>query len=112
MKLKWEVAPVPTGRYRSFEERGWPSASYRNGDEDAAARIECADEYVPANAKSGKHLPLHLHVAHWVNPDERGEGAAFKWRKVIQIFETLPEAKAAAQSILDDRPHFWPEGVK
>lgn len=27
MKLKWKVAEVPSGPYRSFQKRGWPSAA-------------------------------------------------------------------------------------
>ena len=28
MKIKWEVQSVPTGRYRSFSRRGWPTAYF------------------------------------------------------------------------------------
>jgi hypothetical protein len=27
LKIKWKVADAPTGRYRSFQSRSWPSAS-------------------------------------------------------------------------------------
>jgi hypothetical protein len=37
MKHTWKVSDNPTGRYRSFERRGWPTAEYENGDN--AARI-------------------------------------------------------------------------
>lgn len=30
-KLKWRVDPAPTGPYRSFSKRAWPSADYPNG---------------------------------------------------------------------------------
>ena len=35
-KVKWKVASAPTGRYRSFERRGWPGADYE-GDIPAAS---------------------------------------------------------------------------
>lgn len=111
MKLKWRVAPVPTGRYRSFEERAWPSAEYRNGDQDAAARITCEDEYKPQDVRDGNHRPLTVYVTRWVDPADRGDGAAFVWCKVIEKFATLADAKVGAKRILTDRPHFWPEGV-
>ncbi|MCP4377686.1 MAG: hypothetical protein GY794_16110 [bacterium] len=112
MKLKWRVAPVPTGRYRSFEERMWPEAMYRNEDESAAVRMTCEDEYKPQDVRDGNHRPLTIYVAHWVDPAERAGRAAFEWRKVIQTAATLKQAKALAQKILDDRVHFWPEGVE
>jgi len=112
MKLKWRVAPVPTGRYRSFEDRMWPEAMYRNEDESAAARMTCEHEYKPQDVRDGNHGPLTLYVAHWFDPAERGTRAAFEWRRVKIECATLDEAKVLAQAILDDRPHFWPEGVK
>ena len=32
MKLIWKVAEAPTGRFRSFDKRGWPSATYETKD--------------------------------------------------------------------------------
>lgn len=112
MKLKWRVSPAPTGRYRSFEQRDWPLGMYRNEDESPAAHIECEDEYVPQDVRDGNHRPLTVSVAQWVDPAERGTGAAFQWRMVEVECATLAEAKALAQSVLDDRQHFWPKGVK
>jgi len=112
MKLKWRVAPVPTGRYRSFEFRGWPTATYADSDEWTAVTIDCEDEYVPANARAGSHGPLTIRLAQWYSPEERGSRAAFEWRTVVDRASTLQEAKEVAQKILNDRPDFWPEGVK
>jgi len=111
MKLKWRVSPVPTGRYRSFEKRGWPSAEY-HGTDCAAVLIRCEDEYQPRAVRDGNHGPLTLYVAHWNDPAERGDGAAFNWRKVKVQIATLGEAKALAFKVLTTHPELWPEGVK
>src|SRR5208282_1286331 len=92
-KIRWKVDSAPTGRYRSFSKRGWPSADYANGD--IAAHILCEDEYIPSNIKEGKHAPLTVHVADWnIPPEERGKRGAFVWRKIKGTFATLKEAQA------------------
>ena len=111
MKLKWRVAPVPVGRYRSFEQRDWPSATY-HGTDNPAASITCADQYVPQDVRDGNHRPLTVLVARWLSPEERGTRSAFSWHRVTIECATLAEAKGLAESILTDRPNFWPEGVK
>jgi hypothetical protein len=61
-KVVWHVAPVPTGRYRSFERRGWPTANYgKHGL--IAASISCDDEYYPSDVREGKHAPLTVRIA-------------------------------------------------
>lgn len=90
----------------------WPEAMYRNEDESAAVRLTCEDEYKPQDVRDGNHRPLTVYVAHWVDPAERGDGAAFNWCRVKVECATLDEAKVLAQTVLDDRPHFWPEWVE
>lgn len=31
--IYWKVDPAPTGRYRSFQRRNWPTAYYKGSDE-------------------------------------------------------------------------------
>ena len=95
MKIKWHVAAIPTGRYRSFERRGWPSAEYADGR--IAAWITCADDYYPPDVRAGTHAPLILRVAdHSIQP--------FKWRKMIVTFRTLAEAKVGFEKLLAQHP--------
>jgi hypothetical protein len=95
--LKWKVDEAPTGRYRSFQSRGWPSAEYKDGR--PAAAIYCEDSYEPANARTGKHAPLSVRVAdHSVTP--------WKWRTVKQRFATLQEAKDGITKLLEQFPKF------
>ncbi len=101
--LKWRVDPEAVGRYRSFERRGWPTAEYPNGD--IAACIECADEYVPAFVREGKHAPLTVFVAAWrTDPEERKQKGAFGWRKLTKQFATLKEAQTATAQCLSEHP--------
>ena len=95
IKLKWIVAPAPTGRYRYFERRSWPHAEYADGS--IAGSIYCADDYRPANVKTGNHSELTVRVADYsVTP--------WKWREVQKTYATLAEAKAALVRVLDKHP--------
>ena len=99
MKLKWRVQPEPTGRYRSFKKRGWPTAEYIDGC--IAASISCEDDYVPARVKSGDHKELVVRVADYsVKP--------WKWRTVKARASTLEEAKALVVRVLEAHAHFQP----
>lgn len=99
MKLKWKVQPEPTGRYRSFEKRGWPTAEYEN--QKIAASIHCDDDYVSARVREGDHKELTVRVADYsVTP--------WEWRTVKERARTLDEAKALALRVLEHHPHFQP----
>ena len=104
MKLYWKVSSVPTGRYRSFEKRAWPSAYYDKDCQILAAYIACEDEYRPQNVKEGDHAPLIIRVADYSCQD-RG----FEWRKVKRLGDTLAEAKKIASDVLDKHPNFLPK---
>lgn len=100
MKHKWKVSEAPTGRYRSFERRSWPSADYENGK--PAAFIQCVDEYQPGRVKTRSHAPLLLRIADYsVTP--------FKWRLVTAQYNTISELKVGLIKILDKYPHFIPK---
>ncbi len=96
MKLKWKVGEAPTGRYRSFEKRGWPCADFADGR--CAAMIQCDDSYVPAAAREGNHAPLSVYIADY------SAGKSFKWRKLKLTAATLDEAKAIAANFWSKRP--------
>lgn len=106
VKLKWIVAEAPSGRYRSFEKRAWPSAEYKHTD-FVAAYIACADSYRPADAKTGQHSELSVYVAQWATPPEPDK-SPFTWRRLKARFATLDEAKAAAEKFLETHLSFRP----
>jgi hypothetical protein len=98
-KIKWKVDSVPTGMYRSFARRSWPTADYPSGQ--IAALITCSDEYEPRNVRAGNHGPLIVRVADYsVQP--------WKWRKMVSTFRTLPEAKAGFAKLLVKYPSLSP----
>ena len=104
MKIKWEASPVPTGKYRGFSTRVWPSASFENGA--YAATLSCADEYVPAKVKSGDHSEIIIRVAlHGVNPPESGLKTATLKRRAA----TLKEAKQIVVDFYNAKPQYVPK---
>lgn len=108
IKVKWKVGEPPTGRYRSFHNRTWPSAEYSNGD--PALSIACDDSYTSARAKSGQHAPLTLSIAQW--PETRIDGqSSFTWRRLKQRFSTLAEAKAAGEQFINGHPDYVPRSL-
>lgn len=46
-KIVWRVQPKPTGRYRSFQKRGWPQAFLNDAEGSLIAALH-ADEDYPA----------------------------------------------------------------
>ena len=100
MKYKWKVQPIPTGRYRSFEHRGFPEAEYENGE--TAALILCDDEYYPPDVKIGNHKPLKLRITvHSVIP--------WKWMTVKGEFKTLKEAKNKFDELIKKYSYIMPK---
>lgn len=99
--LIWRVDPKPTGSYRSFIQRGWPSAAHAASDNPAVS-IRSESRYVPQNVKSGRHEPLHVFIAVPL-------GNTFDWRRLkAGPFATLHDAKQAAQGHFTSHPeHIW-----
>jgi|SRR5208337_1163578 len=101
--VKWTVDAAPTGPYRSFQKRCWPTAKYTN--DRVAAAIYCPDDYTPRDAREGKHAPLTVRVADWrVTP--------WKWRQLKGTFTTLALAKAALENLLTTVPALVQAGLQ
>lgn len=99
MKMQWKVEPNPTGRYRSFQFRGWPSLEYEDGQ--LAASIHCEDSYSMSLVKSGRHGPLSVHIYDYsLGAQHR------KCRVLVERFTDLGKAKAAAEATLRRHPQF------
>jgi hypothetical protein len=103
MKLKWKVSSPPTGRYRSFEKRGWPTASFPNGD--PAAAIYCKDDYEPSLAKTGQHAELVICVAKWHRKESGGR--TFEWKTLVLRAATLDAAKQLVTDFFAKHPEFY-----
>jgi len=103
LKLVWRVDPKPTGPYKSFEKRQWPSASYSNGS--PAFSIACEEVYTPSVAKEGKHGALTIRVA---DHSEHN----WRWKTIAQRAATLEEAKNIASRFLFRHPKVAPREVQ
>lgn len=100
-KYKWKVDEAPTGPYRSFHFRGWPSANYQNVSQDCCGDIQCNDNYTPARAKGGQHAPLTVRVCdHSVSP--------FKWLTIKAQHKTFDDAKTALAAFIGTHPEVTP----
>jgi hypothetical protein len=100
MKLKWKVSASPTGEYRSFQHRSWPTAEVIGV---TVAQILCDDDYTPARSRSeDRHGELTVMVAN------RNE-CPWKWRRMKARFTTLSDAKAATQQFFDAHLEWLPK---
>lgn len=101
-KIKWFVQPAPTGKWKSFETRGWPTAE--NQDGRLIAIITCPDQYVPRKVASGEHAPLTVKVMDW-----RQGNDIRKWRPLTQQATCMTEAKAMVKRFYEENPEWLPE---
>lgn len=107
MKLKWKVAEPPTGRYRSFHRRGWPTADFLNGK--PAVMLSCDDAYSPRRARGElAHAEIRVSVADHSTVTTDGR-PTFTWRTAAKRATTLAEAKEIALKVLEAHPDFWPK---
>lgn len=107
-RIYWRVGEAPTGRYRSFERRAWPTAYYRGPDMQPAAFISCDDSYRPHAARSGKHAALEIAVLHHNHPTH---GSA-PWKRLFFApipGRTLAQAKTLVQKYLNAHPEYAPK---
>lgn len=100
MEYKWNVCAKPTGRYSSFERRGFPRAHYKGGE--MAAMIDCEDRYEPSNVKIGNHRPLTVSFFDYSK-------SPAKRKTLVARYKTLPEAKDAFERVLKKHPEIAPK---
>lgn len=107
LKLTWRVAEAPTGRYRSFQRRGWPSAKWPGGQ--PAATLSCEDDYRPAMARGEQaHAEIRVYVADHSLLTSDGR-PTFKWMLCKARGRSLEQAKAIAERVLAQHPQFHPK---
>jgi hypothetical protein len=101
-KIKWVVDKKPTGPYKSFYTRGWPYAFYKDENATHCAHIQCKDEYIPQNVKTGNHSELILFIRDY---------SSGKTVRVKKTFKTLKEVKEALPLILERNKYLIPGGM-
>lgn len=107
MKLYWKVDEKPTGRFRSFGHRGWPTAYHDKEKNVVAAAIYC-DMYrydVRHVRNPPKDLELIVRIADY------SAKPAWKWRKARRTFSNLQDAKDFVEEILVKHPEIKPETI-
>jgi len=98
VKIKWEVNPAPTGRFRSFQRRGWPVGMLTTNQR---VLLSCEDDYVPAKVKAGDHRPIKISVD-IANP-LTGATSLVDLKKQAA---TMTDAKAIAADFFDRNPQY------
>lgn len=109
LKIVWRVEPAPTGRYRSFEKRSWPTAYYDKNKEYYAASIFCKTEYDPAKVKAGNHAPLFLKIADYSKPSNPETRSGWSIATPARGFNTLSELKKWFEDFIKAHPAIRPK---
>ena len=102
MKIKWKIEPKPTGKYASFEHRGWPSAVDEKERPIAYILSTIGEDYYPSLVKTGSNAPLFVRVAIYsisIN--------SFEWKRLKGTFETLQQAKDAFKNFAETHPDYF-----
>lgn len=90
-KLKWRVGEKPTGRYKSFQKRSWPSAEYPDGKMAVMLYAANGEGYWPNLAETST---IEIRVA-----DYQGNG--FCWMILKRQVVGVKQAKLVAQEFVD-----------
>lgn len=100
MKIIWKVDPKPTGRYRSFQQRQWPTAWCR--DQLVAQLISVEGEaYWP---KIGEDTLLKVYVYDYREGPQNRKTMVMKVRPV-----GVKNAKILVKGFYERNPHLLPE---
>ena len=108
MKLIWKVTPKPTGPYRSFFKRDWPTAWYN--EDQVAASVSCEHSYCLRLSKTDDHAELIIRLADYSKPSNPENNRGFTWIKVKKPAKTLAEAKEVVAALLVKYPSLAPKG--
>lgn len=107
IRLKWRVGEVPTGRYRSFEHRAWPSAEWP--DQQGAAYLTCEDDYTPERAAGrAAHAPIRV----WVRIYRADGTGQFDNRALKSRPASLDSAKALVHHFFEAQPSTRPAAYR
>ncbi len=98
-KLKWRVDAAPTGKYRSFAVRGWPTAEVAGV---TVAALYAVDSYTEYSSRTKETAPLVVRVA------DRSKPGPFKWATLKARPTGLTGAKQAAEDFYARHPEWLP----
>ena len=99
MKITWKVDEAPTGRYRSFQKRSWPTATYADGK--IAAQIY-ADQSYTGHESRRTDLELAVSIADYsVTP--------WKWHRMAKRSPSIQHAKDFVLGVLAVKSEWMPK---
>lgn len=101
MKPKWKVQPAPTGRYKSFEKRGWPSLEFADGRVVGYIYSTAKESYVPRRVIDGTHAPLKFIMYDYSEGAQKRKSLRSK-----REFTSLDDAKRALEACVAANPDF------
>lgn len=103
IKIKWKVQEKPTGRYRSFANRSWPTASYIDNDGAHAGHLASVSGigYTRSMAET-----TELEV--WVATRSHRSDQGFNNRRMTKRAIGLTAAKEQLEQYLNAHPEDWP----
>lgn len=105
MKLKWYVDPEPTGRYRSFQRRGWPTCYSGNPDKEdcelLAAIVSLDHHGYEGHYARATNLRLKVRIHFKVAGEDRTGLSK-------EEFSSIAEAKAWLKAFYKNNPKFYP----
>ena len=101
MKLIWRVGSIPTGRYRSFEKRLWPGASFNSVEGPAAASIDADESYNPCYSKKDD-VGFDLKIRVTIPTDDN----RFEWKTLKKRVRSIKEAKELVQEFYEQNPKY------
>ncbi len=111
MKIKWTVGNAPTGMYRSFQHRSWPTAEDEHGN--VIAQMRHPKSYTAALAVYAGENAITVYIADWYNAmaEVRDKNKpAFEWRKLKKNFNCVGDAKRAVATFFKTHPEFKTPG--
>ena len=89
VKLIWKVGEKPTGAYRSFQKRGWPTAYWPDGE--MTGFIFSDKSYTPKLAREGQNLNLEVWVKFPKGPNRRLKARASTLKEAKELLEAFIE---------------------
>lgn len=105
MKLKWYVDPEPTGQYRSFQRRGWPTCYSGNPDKEdcelLAAIVSLDHHSYEGHYARATNLRLKVRIHFKVAGEDRTGLSK-------EEFSSIAEAKAWLKAFYKKNPKFYP----
>jgi len=105
-KIVWRVQPPPTGRYRSFQRRGWPQATFGK-DGPLLAMLDCEDDYTPARAQCEELAnQITIRVCHHQHPDMPRSWKVFALKQPARSFA---QAQARVAAFYESKPDWLPK---